>query len=117
MIIRSISIRSKLQLTTLVVVLLLILLALIYMDASKKNSRATELLQERSIQHSEYLSINNTFQQMMLDGESNLTAALISQLHRFEEQLRMLVDQEVVSQMDQIDRKSGLIFSTLDLLA
>jgi len=48
MIVRSISIRSKLQLTTLVVVLLLTLLALIYMDATKKNSRATELLQERS---------------------------------------------------------------------
>ena len=47
MIVRSISIRSKLQLTTLVVVLLLTLLALIYMDATKKNSRATELLQER----------------------------------------------------------------------
>ncbi|NOR34930.1 MAG: HAMP domain-containing protein, partial [Bacteroidales bacterium] len=117
MIIRSISIRSKLQLTTLVVVLLLTLLALIYMDATKKNSRATELLQERSILQSEYLSLNNTFQRIVLDSESNLTAALISQLHRFEEQLRTLVDQEVVSQMDQIDRKSGLIFSTLDLLA
>ena len=117
MIIRSISIRSKLQLTTLVVVLLLTLLALIYMDATKKNSRATELLQERSILQSEYLSLNNTFQRIVLDGESNLTAALIGQLHRFEEQLRTLVDQEVVSQMDQIDRKSGLIFSTLDLLA
>ena len=39
MIIRSISIRSKLQLTTLVIVLFLVVLALIYMDASKKARR------------------------------------------------------------------------------
>ena len=89
MIIRSISIRSKFQLTTLFIVLFLVILALIYMDASKKSSLKQDLLNERSTLQSEYFLLNTTFNQILIDNESNMTAVCISQVRRVEEQIPM----------------------------
>ncbi len=116
MIIRSISIRSKLQLTTMVIVLLLALLALIYMDASKKTSDTKALLEERSIMQSEYLAYHHTFQRVVLNNESGLTGSLINQLHQAEAQLRMIMDHEVVALPDQLQRKSDQILSSFNRL-
>jgi len=116
MIIKSISIRSKLQLTTLLMVLFLVVLALIYMDVSKKSSARQDLLKERSTLQSEYFSLNTTFNRILLDDESNMTAVCISQIHRVEEQMRIIAGHDAVSDLEQINLKSSQIFSLFDRL-
>ena len=112
MIIRSISIRSKIQLTSLVIVLLLGVLALIYMDAAKESSEKRDLLQERSILQSEFFSLSNIFNRIVLDDNPGMTAACISQVHRVEQQFRIITGHEAVSNLTQIGEKKIVTLPT-----
>ena len=116
MIIRGISIRSKLQLTTLVIVVLLTLLALIFMDASRRNSDEAKLLQKRSVLLSEYGSLRTIYHQMVLANEVSLKATCIARIRLVEDQLRNTLNDDVKLQKSQIQRNSALIFTTLDRL-
>ncbi len=117
MIIRSISIRSKLHLITVVIVVILMILALIYMDASKRISGEAELLQKRSVLQSEYLALTTTFQKMVLDDERNLITRSIGQIRRTEEQLREILNHDLLQDNPLPERTSSLVFSSFDRLA
>ena len=82
MIIRNISVRSKLIMTTLVLVMLLIILALIYMDTSRRVESHAELLKERSGLNSNYLSLQNSFQALKTEESPVEKANLLRQLHQ-----------------------------------
>ncbi len=113
MIIRSITIRSKLQLTTLVILVILVLLALIYMSAYEQNKDDEELLQKRFMLQSEYISLSTLYHRLVLDNEAHLTATCIAQIRKVEDQLRIIINHDLKFQQSQIQRNSKLIFFTL----
>ncbi len=123
MIIRIFSIRSKLIMTTVVIVLLFITLALIFIDASHQNDIRAKLTREQSLLHTKLNTFHTSFQRLVLDDESHLTANCISQIHGVEEQLRIILQLELVThladkdQVEQLDRKSKQIITCLDRFA
>lgn len=113
MIIKSITIRTKLMLTTLVTVLLLVILALIYLDASRHSGTRQVLFEELSALQSEYHSLNSTFLRMVLHKESSLTAGCLGHVRQVEDRLRKIIARESLSQEAQINLRSEQIFTTL----
>ena len=90
MIIRNISVRAKLILTTLVIVLLLTFLALLYLDATRRTSRQAELIRARSELSSEVLDLQRSFHTLLLEGSSGQLAGFQRQVLMVEEQLRQM---------------------------
>lgn len=117
MIISTISIRTKLLLTTLVTVITIVVLAVIYMDSSRRTREEMQFLKERSSLNSSLLQLNNTFQQMLLNNEIVPTADFMLQLGRTGDRLRTIAEREEVSGDTELERKSEQLFSILDQMA
>lgn len=114
MIIRNISVRSKLILTTLIVVMLLTLLALIYTDASRRVVSQSELLKDRSELNTGFLSLQNSFYTLATEERPGELADLLRQIHQVEEQLRLVMLHETPPRDEGMVRKADQILSLLE---
>jgi len=117
MIINSISIRSKLILTTLVVVLLLTLLSLIFLDASRQVDIQAELLQERTLLNSDLQVLNRDLIHVLTDQDSKAVPAILNQVRKVEGQLLVLTQQKNLAQHEGFERISEQMLTTLEQLA
>ena len=106
MIIRNISVRAKLILTTLVIVLLLTFLALLYLDATRRTARQTELIKARSELMQEVLVLQNRFQSLRLEGTGGQLGGFQRQVLMVEERLREVMQHETASRDEELVRKS-----------
>ena len=113
MIIRNISVRAKLILTTLVIVLLLTFLTLIYLDATRRVSRQAELIKARSELSSKVLTLQNNFHLLLSEKASNQLASFQSQVLSLEEELRGVLTHENTSGNDKVLRKSEQLSTQL----
>ncbi len=116
MIIRNISLRSKLIGTSLILVVLLSLLALIYMDASRQLSDQSELLKERSELNRRFLSLQNGFLALSPGRVPAELAELLQQIHGVEEQIGVLNAYEIPAYEEALRPKADQILSQLDRL-
>ncbi|MEA3461158.1 MAG: hypothetical protein U9R49_04700, partial [Bacteroidota bacterium] len=114
MIIRNISIRSLLIMTSLVLVLLLSLLTLVYMDASRRVVRHSELLAERSKLNIGFLSLQNNFHSLSPEEKPGELSDLLQQIHHLEEQIRVVISHEISSRDERVTRKAEQILSLLE---
>jgi methyl-accepting chemotaxis protein len=114
MIIRNISIRSKLILTSLILVILLSLLALIYMDASRRLASQSELLNDRSKLNTEFLALQNSFHSLLPGQRPEELAELLQQIHGTEEQIRVLLAYDISSRAESVMRKADQILTQLE---
>lgn len=113
MIIRNLSVRAKLILTTLVIVLLLTFLALIFLDANRGAAGQYELIKARSELTTEVLALQNQFHELLLEDGSGQLAAFQSQVLLVEEQLRKVGQHEIPARDAELVRKSELLSNTL----
>ncbi len=113
MIIRNVSIRSKLIMTTLIIVMIFVLLALIYLDASRRMERQSEFLEIRSELNSGFLSLQNSFYALSADKSPAELSALLQQKGQVEEDIRRVLEHEISSREENLNRKAGQIHSLL----
>ncbi len=113
MIIRNVSIRSKLIMTTLIMVMIFVLLALIYLDASRRMERQSEFLEIRSELNSGFLSLQNSFYALSADKSPAELSALLQQKGQVEEDIRRVLEHEISSREENLNRKAGQIHSLL----
>ncbi len=106
MIIRNISVRAKLILTTLVIVLLLTFLALLYLDATRRTARQTELIKARSELMQEVLVLQNRFHSLRQKGTGGQLGGFQRQVLMVEEGLREVMQHETASRDEELVRKS-----------
>jgi len=106
MIIRNISIWSKLIMTTVLLVLLLILLSLIYLDASRRVDRQSEILKEVSDINTAFLFLQNDFYSIEEPEQPGGLSDLIQRVHKLDDQIRKLMgsfkDEQISRKADQI---------------
>ncbi len=84
MIIKGISIRSKLLITTVVIITILTALSLVIMDASNRLSINRELLNQRSDVISRMRTLEHTFYSLARNGGPRLNASSIQEAHHLE---------------------------------
>ncbi|MCK5691992.1 MAG: GAF domain-containing protein, partial [Bacteroidales bacterium] len=113
MIIRNISIRSKLIMATLILVLMMMMLALIYLDATRRVVSQSELLKDRTELISGFLSLQNKFYNLSAEERPGELSDFLQQIHQVEEQIRLLISHETLSREENVGRKSGEILSLL----
>lgn len=113
MILRNISVRSKLILTTLILVLVLVLLAVIYMDASRRVESYAELLKDRTELASRFLSLQNSFHVQNREENVVQTTDLLRKLHQVEEGLHQIRSHEITLREEGVARKTDQILSLL----
>jgi hypothetical protein len=116
MIIRNISIRSKLIMTSLILVVLLSLLALIYVDASRRLSDQSVLLKERNELDRRFLALQNDFYALSAEAIPAELAALLQQIHGMEEQLGVVVTHEIPAHNQAVSAEADQMRSLLDQL-
>ena len=114
MIIRNVSIKSKLILATALIVLLLMVLSLIYLDSSRGLEVQSALLKVRSELNSEFLGLQNRFLALSAEDHPGEFSDLIQSLHRTEEKIGPVRSQELVAKNEQIRRKADAILSLLE---
>ncbi|MCK4746478.1 MAG: PAS domain S-box protein, partial [Bacteroidales bacterium] len=117
MIFQSITIRSKLLLTTLVTVLVLAVLAIFYMDASKRMGIEQSLLEDRSAMQVEYATMNFNLNRMVMDGQTGLNAECISQARKTEDRVRKIISYETVASQSNVMLKAEQVIYALDLIS
>jgi len=113
MIIRNISIRSKLIMTTLFLVMLLTLLALIYLDATRRVESQSEFLRDRSELNKGFQSLQNSFYSLSAEGRPGELSDLLQQRDGLEEDLRTVLAHEISSREESVTRKAEQIRSLL----
>ena len=116
MIIKGISIRTKLLLATLVTLGFLVVLSLVLMDASLRVSTQNALSIERSTMLSEMRSLEQSFHRLALDQETGSLAACSGHARRLELRIRDLVIHESLEKEAQIILKAEQARTTLNLL-
>jgi len=114
MIIRNISVRTKLLLTTLIVVLVLVVLTLIFADASNRLDKQAILLKDRSELNSGFLSLQTNFYSLAREGGAGEVALFLQELHQVEEQIHVVLLHETTAQNESIVRTGNQILSLLD---
>ena len=114
MIIRNISVRAKLILTTLVIVLLLTFMALLYLDAARRTAEQAELIGARSELTSEVFALQNSFHTLLLEGGTGQLAGFQRQVHVVAEQLRRVMSRETASRNGELVRQSEQVWSHLE---
>ena len=113
---KGISIRSKLLLITLVTMLLLVVLSLAFMNTSNRIQKENELLDVRSSMLSEMLSLQHSFQRVVLDEEWEQVAGCISSLHNLELQVASIAGGESAGQEKLTKLKAGQVRSSIGRL-
>jgi len=113
MIFRNLSLRAKLILTTLVLILLLTSLALVYLDATRRTASQTDLIKTRSELTSELLLLNTRFQGLLQEGQSRQLAPFQRQLLVVDEALRSVMNHEFASRDQALVRKSEQLSTQL----
>jgi methyl-accepting chemotaxis protein len=113
MIIRNISVRAKLILTTLVIVILLTFLALIYLDATRRVSRQAELIKDRTEISTKVLALQNSFFVLQAEKGSGQLVSFQSQVLNLEEKLREIQLNLSSSGDDKLYRKSEQLSTQL----
>jgi len=113
MIIRNITIRSKLIMTTLFLVMLLILLALIYLDATRRVESQSAFLKERSELNGSFLSLQNSFYSLSTEERPGELSDLLQQRDLLDENLRTVLSHEISSGEEDLNRKAEQIRSLL----
>lgn len=106
MIFRNLSVRAQLILTTLVLILLLAFLSVVYLDAARKTSRQADLIKARSELAGEVMILQNSFQNMLLEGETTQLAGFQRQLLGVEEGIRGVMHHESASRNQELVLKS-----------
>lgn len=97
MIIKNISVRSKLIMATLALVMLLIILGLVYMDAARRVESQSELLKAQSELNSGFLSLQNSYYALTSDERPGNTADLLRQILQVEEQVQNIMLHEIAA--------------------
>ncbi len=113
MIIRNISIRLKLFLTTLILVMLLTLLALIYLDATRRMESQSEFLKVRTELNSGFLAIQNSFYALSAEERSDELSDLLQQKGQLEEDIRRVLVHEISFREEGVNRKAEQILTLL----
>jgi methyl-accepting chemotaxis protein len=113
MIIRNISIQTKLILTTLLLVMLLILMSLIYKDASRRMAGQQELLKARSELNSRYLALQDSFHNLAPGERPGSLADLMRLISGAEEQVRRVMDHEFIAPDRDVLRKSEQLLTLM----
>ncbi len=113
MIFRNLSLRAKLILTTLVLILLLTFLALVYLDATRRIAGQAELIKARSELTGELLALNTSFQGLLQEGQGRRLAAFQRQVLVVEEALRGVMNCELASRDQDLVRKSEQLSTQL----
>jgi methyl-accepting chemotaxis protein len=114
MIIRNLSVRAKLILTTLVLILVIVLLALVNLDASRGLERQMELLKNRSELNNGFLSLQSSFYSLSLDVEASEVALFLQEAHQVEAQLRVVMLHESLDENEGAERTGTQILALLD---
>ncbi len=84
MIIKGISIRSKLLITTLIIILMMSGLSLVILDASNRVISSRELLNQRSDMMGQTLTLEHSFNQLVREGGPQLLAMCIQDARQLE---------------------------------
>jgi PAS domain S-box-containing protein len=113
MIIRNVTIRSKLFMTTLIMVMLFTLLALIYLDATRRMESQSEFLGIRSELNSEFSSLQNSFYALSAEKSPGELSALLQQKGQVEEDISKVLAHEISSRGENVNRKTEQILSLL----
>ncbi len=100
--------------TSLILVILLSLLALIYMDASRRLSNQSELLKERNELNMRFLSFQNSFHAFSPGKNAGELADLLQQIHRVEEQISVVKAHEINSRNEAVSLKADQVNSLLE---
>lgn len=116
MIIRGISIRSKLQLTTLVTVALMVFLSLVIMDASNRMGSSRELLNEQSALISRARTLEQSFYSLVKKGGAGMHATCIKDARRLETVLASISRHPFVEGEQELVLSSLQITSSLQIL-
>jgi PAS domain S-box-containing protein len=116
MIIRGISIRTKLLLATGGTLVLLVALSLVIMDASYRLSGDHSLLAARSDMLSEMRALEYSFHRMVIEEDHGFLATCMNHARRLESAVTALGSLESVGQEEQITLKAGQVRSSLDRL-
>jgi PAS domain S-box-containing protein len=113
MIFRNLSLRAKLILTTLVLIILLTFLALVYLDATRRTASQADLVKARSELTGELLILNTRFQGLLQEGQSRQLGAFQRQVLVVEGALRGVMDHAFVSRNEAAIRKSEQLSTQL----
>jgi PAS domain S-box-containing protein len=116
MIIKGISVRSNLLLATLATLVLLVALLLGFMDASDRISRERELVNARSEMLFEMLSLNRSFEKLVIGEEPGMAAACLEHLRSLESGVSQLKVHEILAGDQQVTLKAGQVQATLERL-
>jgi len=100
--------------TSLILVILLSLLALIYMDASRRLANQSELLNKRSGLNTEFISLQNSFHALLPGQRPGELAELLQQIHGMEEQIRVLLAYDISSRAEGVMLKADQILTLLE---
>lgn len=103
MIIRNVSIRSKLILATSLLILLLILLSLIYLDSSRRLEGQSALLKDLSELNTSFLSLQNAF----------YASESLKEIPGLDDQIRQVMTHPLSSREEQLVRKTDQILALL----
>ena len=106
MIIRNLSIKSKLILTTLILVLLLMALGLIFLDTKGRLARQTELLEDQWDLNSGFISLQNSFLALPEKESPEALSDLLYQAHSLTEQIGRIQTHEITSGNELLTRKA-----------
>lgn len=113
MIIKTISIRSRLILITALITLLLGFVILICMDSSSHTSSREELLLHRSALNTEILTLQQLFVSLNLENEKNLMADFHRQLRFVEIALQKVISHDIIRKNPELvsisDRTTDLL--------
>jgi len=116
MIIRNISIRSKLILATSLLVLLLMALVLVYLDSSRQVENQSGFLKDRTELNSRFLSLQNNFYSLSAEERPGDLAEFLQQVHRVDEQIRYVAAHQISSRNEPISHKADQMLSLLERL-
>jgi len=114
MIINNISIRAKLILTTLILVMLLSILTLVYLDANRRAMNQSVLLGDRSELTSGFLSLQTGFYTLSPDNYPGELSDLLQQVHRVDELIRTVMAHKISSDDKDVSRKAEQLFTLLE---
>ncbi len=113
MIIRNISVRTNLIITTLILAMVMALLAMVYMDASMHMEKQEDLLKDRSELNNDFLSLQTSFYSMSREGGVGDVAFFLQVVHQVEEQMRVVMLHETTARNERVVRTGDQILSLL----
>jgi len=116
MIIRGISIRSKLLITTLITIVVMSALSLVILDASNRLLSSTELLKQRSEMISRLLILEQSFNSLLREDSPQHQASAVANAHQLETAISVLAAHPSLESEEALQLKAKQAGASVRLL-